>query len=434
MSQDSESIDFSISEETVTGSRHSIYLKEDSLTERIKWRRVIKKFSSWRVFKTIVFILSLISVIIQSMEFFKIYYKYPTNIVLQTTVEKDFKLPAVTMCFTMTISTEVFCRFNSQYCEKPSNLEEFCKKHPIYCGGNASSLRIPMTGYYTNYSEKVLAKAHNYIIYEHFNDKELYDISKQGNTPLTRTFILDSSVGLLKCYSENLHLYQNALKPETSEIDFNSSSGFRILRIRLNLHKIRLFYIVSKPQVFIGIHSPFVPNNPTIDGQPISSGKMYEFQVELEREEHRLPPPYQTNCLNNGPSEEAVPLTNPNSYQMCLEMCKSAFSTKVYDCNMALTMVSSTTDLCFQTKYGEIPKRSYLKKPLKELKKERHICMQNCRPECLKLQYKYKVAEKDLYLNLKETNDYAFVDIFVKNTEITVLRHVPLYGDMIKAL
>ncbi|CAL1289836.1 unnamed protein product [Larinioides sclopetarius] len=371
MSQDSESIDFSISEETVTGSRHSIYLKEDSLTERIKWRRVIKKFSSWRVFKTIVFILSLISVIIQSMEFFKIYYKYPTNIVLQTTVEKDFKLPAVTMCFTMTISTEVFCRFNSQYCEKPSNLEEFCKKHPIYCGGNASSLRIPMTGYYTNYSEKVLAKAHNYIIYEHFNDKELYDISKQGNTPLTRTFILDSSVGLLKCYSENLHLYQNALKPETSEIDFNSSSGFRILRIRLNLHKIRLFYIVSKPQVFIGIHSPFVPNNPTIDGQPISSGKMYEFQVEL----------------------------------MCLEMCKSAFSTKVYDCNMALTMVSSTTDLCFQTKYGEIPKRSYLKKPLKELKKERHICMQNCRPECLKLQYKYKVAEKDLYLNLKETND-----------------------------
>ncbi|CAL1289849.1 unnamed protein product, partial [Larinioides sclopetarius] len=45
------------------------------------------------------------------------------------------------MCFTMTISTEVFCRFNSQYCEKPNNLEEFCKKHPIYCGGNTSSLR-----------------------------------------------------------------------------------------------------------------------------------------------------------------------------------------------------------------------------------------------------------------------------------------------------
>ncbi|CAL1289850.1 unnamed protein product [Larinioides sclopetarius] len=51
MSKDSESIDFSISEETVTGSRHSIYSKEDSLTERIKWRRVIKKFSSWRVFQ-----------------------------------------------------------------------------------------------------------------------------------------------------------------------------------------------------------------------------------------------------------------------------------------------------------------------------------------------------------------------------------------------
>ncbi|CAL1289852.1 unnamed protein product [Larinioides sclopetarius] len=195
------------------------------------------------------------------------------------------------------------------------------------------------------------------------------------------------------------------------------------------MYKIRLFYALVKPQVFIGIHSPFVPNNPTFDGTAIYPGKAHEFQVELDREEHRLPPPYQTNCKDNGPSEDAKPLTNPNSYQMCLEMCKSEFSTKVYDCNLALTMVSAISDLCFQSRNGMKPIRH--SKPISELKKRRQSCMQDCRPECLKLQYKYKMASKDLDIDGKsqeDPNNFAQINIYVKNTEVTVLRHVPLYG------
>ncbi|CAL1289853.1 unnamed protein product [Larinioides sclopetarius] len=114
---------------------------------------------------------------------------------------------------------------------------------------------------------------------------------------------------------------------------------------------------------------------------------------------------------------------------MCLEMCKSEFSTKVYDCNLALTMVSAISDLCFQSRNGMKPIRH--SKPISELKKRRQSCMQDCRPECLKLQYKYKMASKDLDIDGKsqeDPNNFAQINIYVKNTEVTVLRHVPLYG------
>ncbi|CAL1289854.1 unnamed protein product [Larinioides sclopetarius] len=88
---------------------------------------------------------------------------------------------------------------------------------------------------------------------------------------------------------------------------------------------------------------------------------------------------------------------------MCLEMCKSEFSTKVYDCNLALTMVSAISDLCFQSRNGMKPIRH--SKPISELKKRRQSCMQDCRPECLKLQYKYKMASKDLDIDGKSQED-----------------------------
>ncbi|CAL1289829.1 unnamed protein product [Larinioides sclopetarius] len=127
------------------------------------------------------------------------------------------------------------------------------------------------------------------------------------------------------------------------EIDFNYTEGSYIMGFQLNLFEIRFFYASSRPQVFIGIHSPFVPNNPLEDGLAIYPGKSYELQVELEKEEHSLPPPYQTSCSDNGPSEDVKPFTNPNSYQ----------------------------------------------------------------------------ADPD---------DFAKILIFVKNTEVSMLRHVPLYG------
>ncbi|CAL1289826.1 unnamed protein product [Larinioides sclopetarius] len=396
MMEDVEGVEFLINEETVTRFCDFDNVNEDTEQKSNHKRCAVQKFVSWRVFKTLVFISCLICLIFQSIEFLKIYYKYPTNIVLESIVEKDFKLPAVTLCFMNTVSTKTFCQYSSsaRFCEKPNNLKEFCMKHPMHCIGNISNLKIPMTGYYTNYSKNPEELSQNYLIFEEFDAKQLYVKDSYIKTSTTRTFV-NSSPRALKCYSENLHLYQSGVRPTTMEIDFNYTEGSYIMGFQLNLFEIRFFYASSRPQVFIGIHSPFVPNNPLEDGLAIYPGKSYELQVELEKEEHSLPPPYQTSCSDNGPSEDVKPFTNPNSYQMCLEMCKGEFSTKVYGCNLAFTMVSSLKDLCLYQKYsGEIPSRYF--KPLSELKKKRHRCMQNCKQECLKLQYKYTVAESDL--------------------------------------
>ncbi|GBL89801.1 hypothetical protein AVEN_184833-1, partial [Araneus ventricosus] len=67
-----------------------------------------------------------------------------------------------------------------------------------------------------------------------------------------------------------------------------------------------------------------------------------------EKEEHLLPPPYQTNCRDNGPSDDVENFTNPNSYQVCLEMCKLEFSKEMFGCDHGMTMQLSTNNLCYR--------------------------------------------------------------------------------------
>ncbi|GBN74274.1 hypothetical protein AVEN_51573-1 [Araneus ventricosus] len=93
------SIGISNMEETVTESREDSIAKEDSALEKTSRRRAIEKTVVWKTFKSIVFLICLIFLIIQSAEFFNIYYKYPTTIVMETTMAEEFKLPAITFCF-----------------------------------------------------------------------------------------------------------------------------------------------------------------------------------------------------------------------------------------------------------------------------------------------------------------------------------------------
>ncbi|GBM66767.1 hypothetical protein AVEN_74313-1 [Araneus ventricosus] len=93
------SIGVSNTEETVTESREVSIANEESAIEKTSRRRAIEKTFVWKTFKSILFLICLIFLTIQSVEFFDIYYKYPTTIVKETTVAKDFKLPAITLCF-----------------------------------------------------------------------------------------------------------------------------------------------------------------------------------------------------------------------------------------------------------------------------------------------------------------------------------------------
>ncbi|GBM47190.1 hypothetical protein AVEN_271255-1 [Araneus ventricosus] len=96
------SIRISNIEETVTESRKVSNAKEESAIEKTSRRRAVKIPVFWKAFKNIFFVICLIFLIIQSVEFFNVYYKYPTTIVKEVTVAKEFKLPAITFCFRTT--------------------------------------------------------------------------------------------------------------------------------------------------------------------------------------------------------------------------------------------------------------------------------------------------------------------------------------------
>ncbi|GBO39847.1 hypothetical protein AVEN_97608-1, partial [Araneus ventricosus] len=169
---------FSTTEITVTESTTA---EEESAQKLSNDSCVIEKTVLWRTFKTFVFLICLIFLIFQSVEFFNIYCTYPTNIVQESTVIRDYKMPATTLCFRNTISTEKFCSENPDLCEKPSNLEEFCKKYPFYCKGNTSMSMIPMMGYYTNYSKKVEEISQRYLLNGSLDDPDLFEKDRYGS-------------------------------------------------------------------------------------------------------------------------------------------------------------------------------------------------------------------------------------------------------------
>ncbi|GBO31572.1 hypothetical protein AVEN_13612-1, partial [Araneus ventricosus] len=58
----------------------------------------------------------------------------------------------------------------------------------------------------------------------------------------------------------------------------------------------------------------------------------------------------------------------------------------------------------------------------------RNACRRNCNPACLKLKYHFstiKIEKKDRSFN---HGDYITIRVYVKDTEVSVLSHNPLYG------
>ncbi|GBM93307.1 hypothetical protein AVEN_99993-1 [Araneus ventricosus] len=97
--------------------------------------------------------------------------------------------------------------------------------------------------------------------------------------------------------------------------NFDEKEGDLFFSISLDNRGIEPFVLTDEPQVFVGIHSPYVPID-VDDLNAIIPGREYRIDVQLEKEEHLLPPPYQTDCAENGPSEDAKASTNPNSFQV----------------------------------------------------------------------------------------------------------------------
>ncbi|GBM82432.1 hypothetical protein AVEN_229475-1 [Araneus ventricosus] len=280
---DSENIELETIEETDTKSRSSSIAIEETDEETLKAKektdsRCIRvKTITWKIFKSIVFIICVILLVIQSVEFYYIYSEYPTNMVQKFVFMNEVKLPAVTLCFKYTVSTTQFCYDNPNWCERPENLEEFCEKHRFHCEEDASNLTIPIFHYY-GYYELFLGERANYLFNDTSINPHLY-WSMSGNVLETRTFIKSGDF-IYTCYSRNLHLYQSGSKPETMEVELNEVT--RYIDFELDLHPIELYDPSGNPQVFLGIHSPFVPSNPILHGEAIRSGYTYRIEVQLK--------------------------------------------------------------------------------------------------------------------------------------------------------
>ncbi|GBM85547.1 hypothetical protein AVEN_199745-1 [Araneus ventricosus] len=365
------SIVISNTEETVTESRKGSIAKEESALEKTSRKRAIGKTVVWKTFKSFVFLICLIFLIIQSVEFFNIYYKYPTTIVTDVTVAKEFKLPAITLCFRTTISFKEFCSYEPDQCEKPRNMEEFCRKHTYDCRNGTTNSKIP---------KKDLAASlymQLYLLNDSYNDARLFE--EYDYSSKVRTFI-ENYFPVLKCYSENLHLYRSRSKLKTKKLTFDDEWRGLFSHIFLDQRNIEPFFPAYEPQVLLGIHSPYVPIE-IGDLHAIIPGTKYDIYVQLEKEEHLLPPPYQTGCKDNAPSENAEESTSPNSFQMCLDMCRSEYAKAVKGCNEGMSMVSSELDLCYGDDDDDRP--SIPSEQLVELQDKQLHCFQNCKQGCL---------------------------------------------------
>ncbi|CAL1293042.1 unnamed protein product [Larinioides sclopetarius] len=302
-------------EETVSESRRVFVAREKSAQKKIDRRCAVREWVAWKTFKNVLFFICLTFLIIQSLEFFRIYYTYPTTIATEITVAKDFRLPAITFCFRNTISYKDYCSYESHRCERPSNVEKFCEKHPYHCYEDTSNLTIPKKDSSTRRNTQY------YLFEDKYNDDEIL-FQLYNYTSKKRTFVRDvENYGQhLKCYSENLHLYQSNSIPKIQEINYNTEMADQIFWKRLLPENIEPFYPPDTPQIFVAIHSPHVPLNPVVDLHPVMPERGYIIYVQLEKEEHLLPPPYQTNCKDNGPTKDAKEFNSPNSNLICRKL------------------------------------------------------------------------------------------------------------------
>ncbi|GBM67975.1 hypothetical protein AVEN_218834-1 [Araneus ventricosus] len=259
---------------TVTESREDSIANEESALEKTSRRRAIEKTVVWKTFKSFVFLICLIFLIMQSVEFFNIYYKYPTTIVLETTVAEEFKQPAITLCFRNTISFKEFCSYEPDQCEKPRNMEEFCRKHVFDCSNGTTNSKIPMQ------DERTRDIMQRYLFNDSYNDARLFKEYEYASK--ARTFIenyMDDYL-YIKCFSDNLHLYQSRSEPETQKFDFNKKDRHLFSVISLYHTETEPFYPPDEPQVFVGIHSPYVPID-FADLHAIRPGELHDIYVQL---------------------------------------------------------------------------------------------------------------------------------------------------------
>ncbi|GFT17016.1 uncharacterized protein NPIL_442281 [Nephila pilipes] len=149
------------------------------------------------------------------------------------------------------------------------------------------------------------------------------------------------------------------------------------------------FFPFEDPGVLISVHSPFVPVNPFEEGTFLRPGYRYEIFIEMEQE-RLLPYPYQTDCIDYDVRFQTNNKTGPRSQRQCLDRCWSNYSKQMYGCEDSLTIYETLDTKC----------------------KEGSSSKLQCEGE-----------NKRLFIR----DDTIRLEVYVRNPEVMVLSHNPLY-------
>ncbi|KAF8791702.1 hypothetical protein HNY73_003395 [Argiope bruennichi] len=403
-------------------SRKILSSVEIAFEDRTKDRSTSKSHIAWKAFKCVVFLTCLAYLLNQSAEFYGHFYTYPTNINIRVESLKKIKLPASTLCYRNRISANEFCEMYPNLCESPKNVKEYCLKHSEFCTENISALMIPKHGYYTTFSREV-SQVSQQLLVNRSDDMPFIEPPRKRNA--TVTFIQEGVDGYVKCYSENLHLYQSRLKQRIVSYSLETFTAYELYRYNLSLHEPESFDARGRPQAFFAIHPPFNPLNPVYEGHAIRSGHTYVVEVNFE-EYHLLPLPYPTNCTNYNVRLRNINETKPRSQEMCRELCRSEFFKQCIGCDMGVTMHFTKEFVCHKKYVG----CHYSSSPEEELSDARRTCLMGCNPDCVKLKYPYTVVETENERN-SETglkNQNTIIVVLVKTPEVKIMSHDPLYA------
>ncbi|GFW17917.1 uncharacterized protein TNCV_2230981, partial [Trichonephila clavipes] len=186
---------------------------------------------------------------------------------------------------------------------------------------------------------------------------------------LEPTFVFDSTEGIYKmCESSNLHL-NDSEEAEIHEIDLSVGDKMYAFTVYLTQEEIILPHWL--PRAFISVHSPFVFNSLTLYKHEMKPGRNYNINIRLE-EEHRLPSPYPTNCMDYGILSKNNNKNGPRSQQVCKQQCWKLYEELCSDCHV-LPELFEKPKICSRE---DSPCKLL---PLEEIPK----CEMNCKADCL---------------------------------------------------
>ncbi|GIY62397.1 uncharacterized protein CDAR_50341 [Caerostris darwini] len=191
------------------------------------------------------------------------------------------------------------------------------------------------------------------------------DYPKDGNRNKRPVFFLgfNGVTNYQGCFTENSYFDNNA---EALLQKF----GHSITNFKLYVEPEETFHPWAEPGAIFTIHSPFVAVNPFNKGNMLRPGSSYHIHVRLE-EEHLLPHPYKTDCIDYESLWKSNNKKGSRSEQMCKENCMINFSMTCYRCAWALTMYKGPGSRC--NRKHELEGHLILKKVSPKLRRAPHL-------------------------------------------------------------